>query len=338
VSDPLDRLARQVAAAYGPAVAGADWAALGSAGGFSGARVWRGVAADGRAFCLKAHGPAADREWLEHGIHHWMRRARAAGFEFVPQVERTRSDRTVVAAGGRVWEVTTWMPGKADFCRDPSDGRLFAAVRAVAHIHGAWAAAGTLGSCPAVVRRWKALRAWEELVRGGWRPRFEADDPVRPHAEAAWGLLPPVLADVWPAILYWLHEKVRSQPCLCDVWHDHVLFDGDRVTGVIDYAAAKFDHVAVDLARLLGSLVPDDPARTEAALRAYEAILPLPEPELVALLDRAGVVVGVTNWLRWLYHDGRPFPDRRAVAARLEGLVGRLERLSGLRGGYLFGG
>jgi hypothetical protein len=78
---------------------------------------------------------------------------------------------------------------------------------------------------------------------------------------------------------------------------------------------------------LLGSLVPDDPARTDAAIRAYVAIRPMPDPELVVVLDRTGTVVAVANWLRWLYHEGRVYADRNAVAERVAGLVRRLERI-----------
>jgi Ser/Thr protein kinase RdoA (MazF antagonist) len=103
-----------------------------------------------------------------------------------------------------------------------------------------------------------------------------------------------------------------------------MLYEGDRITGIIDFAAAKADHVAVDLARLLGSLIPGDATRTNTAMQAYAAVRPLPHPELVPMLDRTGVVVAVTNWLRWLYHDGREYPDRNAVAERLAGLVRRI--------------
>jgi Ser/Thr protein kinase RdoA (MazF antagonist) len=253
-----------------------------------------------------------------------MTTARDAGLAFVPAVELTRGGRTVLEAGGGVWDVTTWMPGRADFHHGPTDARLFAAATAVARLHEAWADARSTAPCPAVVRRWRALLEWEELLRAGWRPRFESNDPARPHAEAAWNLLPTVLPQLRPPLMHWLQRSVPVQPCLCDVWHDHVLFDGERVAGVIDYAAAKVDHIAVDLARLLGSLVPDHPALTEAALRVYQSLRPLPQPELVPLLDRTGVVVGVTNWLRWLYHERRVYPDRTAVAARLAGLVRRL--------------
>jgi Ser/Thr protein kinase RdoA (MazF antagonist) len=325
VADPGNLDPRPVVAAYSPPVAAARWTSLGSAGGFSGSRVWRGDADDGREFCLKVHPPAADPERLGRTIHRWMETARSAGLDFVPAVERARDGRTVVCLDGRAWEVTAWMPGRPDFRERPTDARLYAAVAALARIHTAWSEDCSLAACPAVARRWRALLDWEELLTAGWRPRFDAADPVRPYAEAAWNLLPAVLPAAWPPLMHWLRQPVPTQPCLCDIWHDHILFDCDQVTGIIDYAAAKVDHVAVDLARLLGSLAPGDRERMDAGLRVYTSVRPLPHPELVPLLDWTGTIVAAVHWLRWLYHDRREFADPAAVADRMAGVVRRLQ-------------
>jgi Ser/Thr protein kinase RdoA (MazF antagonist) len=316
-----------VLAAYPPAIAAARWTPLGTGGGFSGARVWRGVTADGREFALKAHPPGADPDRLGRVLHEWMRIAHWSGLEFVPQVVRPRwGQGSVRVVEGRAWDVTLWMLGRADFHGNPTDERLFAAVVAVARVHEAWAGVQTASPlpCPAVERRRRALLDWDTLTATGWRPRPNSDDPVAPLAEQAWARLRAAVPRARAALVPWLGAPVPVQPCLCDVWHDHVLFTGDRVTGLIDYGAAKVDHVAVDLARLLGSLIPGEPRRMAAAIRAYESVRPLPHPELVEVLDWTGTVVGLTNWLRWLYHDGRPYADRAAVARRVAGLVGRL--------------
>jgi homoserine kinase type II len=126
----------------------------------------------------------------------------------------------------------------------------------------------------------------------------------------------------------WIGRPLPLQPCLCDIWHEHVLYEGDRVTGLIDFGGVKIDHVAADLARLLGSLAEDDPAGWAAGLEAYAGVRPLaPEEEALArVLDRTGVIVGVMTWLRWLYEEGRSFEDRGAAAGRLAALVRRMER------------
>jgi hypothetical protein len=131
------------------------------------------------------------------------------------------------------------------------------------------------------------------------------------------------------ALRVWANRPVPVQPCLCDVWHDHVLFTADAVTGVIDFGAMKTDHVGVDLARLLGSLVGDDDARFAAGLRAYRdagGVLDVPDG-FVRLLDRTGAVCAVAFWLRKL--ERGPVPNPEAVAARLRELAGRLEAMPG---------
>jgi Ser/Thr protein kinase RdoA (MazF antagonist) len=321
VTQPL--LLEPILAAYAPATAAARWEELGSAGGFSGSRLWRGMTPDGRTFALKAF-PAGMNEARLERVHQWMQAARATGLHFVPTVVQCRYGRTVVACGDRCWEMTSWMPGQADFHDNPTGARLIAAVTAVAQIHEAWAAATTFMPCPAIARRLQALSDWERLVRSGWQPRVDANDPVRPDAEAAWAMLPDHIARLESLLAPWQREPVAVQPCLCDIWHDHVLLTGDSVAGVVDFAAAKIDHVSVDLARLLGSLIPDDGPRTALALRSYEAIRPLGQPELVGVLDRTGLVVGVTNWLRWLFHERRDYANRQAVADRLGVMVRRM--------------
>ena len=99
---------------------------------------------------------------------------------------------------------------------------------------------------------------------------------------------------------------------------------------MIDYGAAKTDHVAVDLARLLGSMIADDAAMRDVGFRAYAQLRPLSpeEQELVVHLDRTGTIIGMANWLKWLYRDRKRFDDYQAVAARLADLVQRVERWS----------
>jgi len=255
---------------YPAAVAGLVWEPLGSAGGFSGANLWRG---DG-AFALKAWPPGYPRARLET-VHRWMRQARECGLAFVPAIVATLDGPTWVEHAGRIWDVTAWAPGEANFRAEPSDAKLAAACVALAKLHRAWANQSTIAStCPAVQRRLDILN--------GPAPRIS----------------PAIVAAARAELAAWVNRPVPVQPCLCDVWHDHVLFTGHAVTGVIDYGAMKLDHPAVDLARLLGDLVGDDPARRRFGLEAYRSAHgPRPIDEaFVALLDRTGVVCAVLYW------------------------------------------
>jgi Ser/Thr protein kinase RdoA (MazF antagonist) len=328
--NPVDPMVCEVLAGYPAVPPTAPAVALGNASGFSGARLWR-VRGTAGNFCLRAwprSGPSPERL---QAIHRLMELAQEAGLSFVPGVLRHRQRRTWTEHAGRLWELTTWMPGQADFPTRPTRPRLEAACTALARLHAVWArGAAGVAACPAIERRHDCLQAWETLLRSGWRPAFPSgdSDPVRPWAERIWRLLPRAAARLPDQLTPWLGRPLPVQPCLCDLWHAHVLFQGDAVTGLVDYGSVKSDHVAVDLARLLGSLVGDDRALQAAGMDAYRRVrcLSAEEEALVRVLDETGTVLGGVNWLRWLYHEGRHYADRDAVARRLAVLVVRMER------------
>jgi hypothetical protein len=54
------------------------------------------------------------------------------------------------------------------------------------------------------------------------------------------------------------------------------------------------------------------------------------EIRLIDVLDSTGTLLGMANWLIWIYKERRLFDDRRAVAARLGQLVRRVERWASL--------
>jgi homoserine kinase type II len=325
--DSLDRVAEQVRDRYRFARRGGRLVPLGNRGGFSGARLWRGEGLAGRV-CLRAWPGHQTAARLRH-LHHLMQQARSRGLDFVPVVHTAEGD-TLVEAAGRVWELTQWMDGRADFADHPSPERLEAACEALARLHGAWEPfTAPAEPCPAVRRRLKALADWQTLLSAGWQPRARPDRPdvVWPVAERAWRRLPAWLEAVARWLGPWADFRRPVQPCLCDLWHDHLLFEGDRLTGLVDYGAVKADEVAVDLSRMLGSLVGDDPQGWEYGLRAYRRVRGLDGDQegLARVLDRTGTVLGVTNWLRWLYREGRSYEDLPAVARRLESLLHRIE-------------
>ena len=326
----LDPAARDVLRHYSFLGLETRLTALGNHGGFSGACLWR-VEAEGLTCCLRAW-PAGDPspERL-HWIHDLMAVARARGLECIPEIYRTSEKTSWIENGGRLWELSSWMPGRADFHERPSRARLEACCRALARVHCAWADRGVNAApCAGIQRRLERAHQWRSLVTSGWVPAFAASElkQVRSSAERAWSLLQ-IWADRVPALLTpWANRNFPLQPCLCDMWHDHVLFTGDLVRGFIDFGGVKIDHVSVDLARLLGSMVGDDRAVFDLGLESYARIRPLSDEQraLARLLDITGVLIGIENWLRWLYAERKSLDDADAASKRLQALVERVEK------------
>jgi homoserine kinase type II len=326
---------RGVLDAYRPAYLPKDCQVWGTAGGFSGALVWRLDTAAGE-FCL--------RRWpVEHPdfkrltwIHAVLRHVFAQGFRQVAVPVLTQLGASWVDHRGHLWELSPWLPGVADYRSAPSPNKLAAAMRALARFHRAaesFVQAGTAatGPSPGIATRQERLRHWQ---RGGLAKLRAAITPGDwPElADCAQGLCG-LFCNAAPAVETTLaglpQLQVPLQPCLRDIWHEHVLFVGDQVTGLIDYGAMRIETVATDVARLLGSLVADDAADWQAGLVAYQSVRPLSNDEqrLVRAFDAANVLLGGLEWLDWIYLQGRVFADRHAVEDRIDEFLLRLGRL-----------
>lgn len=277
-----------VLALYGPALAGLRWVPV--SGGFSGALVWRGD-----DFALKAYPPHVPPEHVSQ-VHAWMRQV--AHLPFVPAVIPTTRHATLTTHAGRVWELVRWMPGSPGV----TPAQLPHAVEALAQLHRTWEPRPPqLAPCPGVGRRLDVLRSW----------RPPADATLRRAADVVTRLAPHAVRALEP----WATRPVPVQPCLCDVHADHVLFDGDHVSGVVDYGAMKIDHVAVDLARFLGSAALSE-QEFVWAVSEYRALGGPVDPELVRLLDLSGVVCALAVWC-----------SRRAEVASATHVRNRMMRL-----------
>jgi homoserine kinase type II len=329
----LDDQARVVWGSYPEWLTQEPLESLGNHGGFSGARLWRWTTAR-MAFVLRAWPRDVDVTRLAF-VHRWMRQAREAGLAFVPVLIPTCTSATWMAHGGRLWEVLEWLPGRADFSQRPSRARLTAACEALARLHQSWSELRRVEHAPypAVRRRMEQYSEWDRWLLTGGRPALddEAADPASTILQRAWRILPRWISHVTATLAHWYelrspHEPV--QPCLCDPWHDHLLFEDDRLTGIVDYGSVKVDHPAVDLARMLGSLMADDDEGWRLGLEAYRRVRPFGghEEKLARMLDRTGTIIGVANWVRWLSDGTRELADRRSAAKRLDMLVARLER------------
>jgi Ser/Thr protein kinase RdoA (MazF antagonist) len=163
-----------------------------------------------------------------------------------------------------------------------------------------WFAARALAVSPAVRERIDLLDGWTaERIR-------QAGDALRGDVVERLGELSRDILDHLQRVRRRLRTdledmariRVPLHPCLRDLWHDHVLFLQDHVTG-IDPSAARTENVAADLSRLLGSMLGPSDSRWETALDAYAAVRPLSHNEqaLVRVLHESGVLLSGLTWI-----------------------------------------
>ncbi len=317
--------------------------ALLETGGFSGARLWRLQSPYG-PLCLRRWPPGhPDQQRLEF-IQAVLWHVDQEGFHRVPLPLETRHRHGYVLFAGHLWELTHWLPGTADYRRRPSPARLKNALAALAKFHCAAATFplpdnGPVDS-PGILERRGRLRG---LLEGRIDVlRAATHNGAWPELAARGQVLLELFSVAAPRVMATLESAARLhvglQPCIRDVWHAHVLFQDDDVSGIVDFGSMRPGSVAADVARLLGSLACDDAEAWKMGLRAYERVRPLSDDErqLVAAFDQSTVLMGGLQWLEWLYLEERVFSDPAGVLARVDEFVQRLGTLV-RRGGIDFG-
>src|SRR5262249_47353632 len=149
----------------------------------------------------------------------------------------------------------------------------------LAHFHVALAdfalsSIETVAIAPGIAQRFERIERWhkgdlERLSQAIRRPDWPE---LASRAQGLCELFPRAAEVVQSSLVPAMNTRVRSLPCIRDIWHDHVLFEGERVSGLIDFGAMAIDCVAADIARLLGSLVGDNVQPWLQGLNAYERV------------------------------------------------------------------
>lgn len=308
---------------------------LAAAGGFSGARLWRLVTRRGPLVLRRwptSHPSRSRLEFIQAVLWHvWHE-----GFQLIPLPIETRGHAGYVEHAGHFWELAPWMPGSADYKASPSQDKLEAALVALARFHVAASSfplpSTSLTVSPTALERHARLselvsrdfaRLKAAVASGDW-PDLAA------LASQALELFDHAHRRVEPLLARAARLHVAQQPCIRDIWYEHVLFDGDQVTGIIDFGSMRPENVAADIARLLGSLADDDEERWQIGLGAYQSVQRLTDDELflVKAFDRSASLLSPLQWLEWIYVERRQFADRGRVMSRLNELLPRLRNLA----------
>lgn len=298
--------------------------------GFSGAAVFR-VESESGPLCLRRWPPEPMTVRRLAGIHRLLAEVHRSGLTVIPVPVPTGKGETVVETRGELWQLEPWMPGKADFHDNPSDRRLDEVMTTLARFHIAAREASPdsrSDDCPPTMpERLQILRSTQrELPRIEEGLLAERNDRFREVASRIAQQFRENSSRIEFTLRHASRQTVPVLPCLRDIWHDHLLFTGDDLTGLVDFGAVRVDTVAADLSRLLSSLFPSNSTQCESALSLYEKERPLADTErnLIPVLAESGTLLSGTHWLRARYVDQTDF-DISRVCERLETIVERLE-------------
>ena len=310
---------------------------LGSAGGFSGALLWK-IHAPRGLLCLRRwprEHPSKKRLEFIHGL---LGHVATNGCPVVPVPIHLCDSKpsTFVKQDGYLWELAPWMPGEANYEQNPSTEKLCNAARALASFHHASSDYRrlTVSSMPApgVCERLEKTRIWRqkdlERIETHFKIASTLPSPIDSgQSRMILNYAKNTIAAVERDLLALSTLDVPIQACIRDVWEQHLLFSGDEVTGIVDFGAARPDTVAVDIVRLLGSLAMNDQQLWKMGLQAYESLRPLSSDErsLLPVLDRSAILLSGLNWLRWIFLENRNFSSWSAVTLRLNKIIARIE-------------
>ena len=308
---------------------------LGANGGFSGAQIWRvhcqnpdcREVAD---LCVRRWPPGHPTRERLNWIHHVLLHVANNGLPVIAAPLSDRTGATVVEQSGMFWEVSPWVPGTANYRESPQPEKLEQTMHALAKFHLLAAqlpgcqrqalpdsAIERTGQLQATMRDLESIAAAISTIH--WT---EFQQRARAVLHAIRGRIPVAIAD-----LSHVTCPVRLLPCIRDIWHDHLLFDRDRLVGIVDFGALRIDTVAVDIARVLGSLVGSVHSDWQRAIGYYECVRSLDDVErnYVDALDRAAVILGPVNWIRWVCVERKTFERPELILRRLDDALQRLQ-------------
>ncbi len=324
-SSELLNVAREVSRAWSP-LGGNDAQLTPISGGFSGACVFQlTFGKSSPLFALRAW-PVGYREFDRlWELHRFLKYLKLAGFP-VPSPYPVHDTGTAIVRGGqRIWQLEPWLPG-TPIDRTHSEQELRNTMHTIARMHlvaeryeaspagTGWCTVGH-GPCPSIEERFMTLRRWSPERMARLPAQTSYDDVLLDAGTDSAGSeiatsIPNLQTRMVSCFLRLAPETGRQllslrdtdfrlHPCWRDLWNAHVLLEEEQVSGFIDAAATRTEHVGTDLSRLLGSLFGNDQPRWDDALAAYTEIRPLcaNELQLVRVLDRSGLLLSGMTWL-----------------------------------------
>jgi homoserine kinase type II len=310
--------------------------------GLSRARVYRLDTSQG-IYALKQWPISSALERIDQ-IHRFQRYLADAGISLVPTLLPWPGGQFILEEDHVHWEISQWKKGRpVDGLGVISDEQLIECAEAIAALHTRSLAYGVRRQVPPGVQdRCKklsdfrdssqedilqAVAEWEDNSSGS-----EYQSLLRDIYNSAARLAPAIL----PAV-----QRLAEEPQTCfwiirDLWREHFLFMGNRLSGIIDFGAARIDWPIFDLVRALGTMMIDLDPRWKMAIDCYNmsTLAPRADLENVRLLHRASNIVAAIHWLQWLASGevslmdraGRPMERLREIRLQLKDIELAIEQ------------
>ena len=324
--------------------------------GLSGGTVYRCSTNNG-SFALKCW-PAETTGQRVDEVHHVQRYAgeqlsRDNRFTFkqlgqsfhplVPKLSDLGGNQYRLTLADRHFDLSTWMPGAA--FREPTVLAAGDAESAIASVSGlenplsitsaikAGAAAIArfhqatvdLGSeflpAPAVIRRLKRLEELRQELPLALANAYRLTGPAKVAAEHLTQHWHRMQRDSEAVLRIWELKPVTLQWVLRDVHREHVLFENDEVSGIVDFDAVRRDTVATDLARWVGSFAESGFSPEllwDAAITGYASVREISpcEQRLSGAIEQASWYIHLANWVTWIADESQNFPGGMVSAQR----------------------
>ncbi len=261
-----------------------------------------------------------------------------------PAIVNLDSSQTRIQANDCVWQMEPWMPGEPAQ-GPPTPGQIKSTLEALLLFHTMAAECTQArsdarsvapwfhiseGCAPGISRRLSIVSELSDGLLTSFIKSVaaEPDPEFRCCAKRVCAAL-----EFW---LPWLRKKLtevarssyRLQPVVRDLWRPHVLFTGERVTGIIDLNAMATDHVGLDVTRLFRSWFGADIDRIREALTSFRSqrLLDASEWRLLQAYDAATALLSPVTWLRRRFINAAADCTSRDVLLRLAELTSLAER------------
>lgn len=269
--------------------------------GLSNSPVWR-VRSEHQNYCLKAWGQSVQPNRLR-AVQSWVNFL-GESIEFVPRIIAADCGDPFMSCGDSLWELTTWLPGHSLGSESITIELGTAAIEAVAQVHECSKRFQIqCDTSQAVLTRIDLLR--QALGQYDiWLATVVKNPGLAPSCLELAKQTMAMLSFDGPQLLRRLQQflnPVQQYWVVRDLHADHILFADQKITGLIDFGAARIDEPLIDIVRLLGSWLPKNAHCRHQLADDYCRQMGMDfNLARFQVLDQTSTLLSSVQWFKWL--------------------------------------